>query len=68
MYTLHEELQNAGLFKSSDFTIIICDRYGGILRDCITVKQLYRNKSNKHLLDKNVLQVLDGEALIFVID
>lgn len=68
MYTLDEEIKNGGFAKSSEFTIILCDKGQGILRDCITIKQLYRNKSNQKFLDMKVLQILDGEALIFVLD
>lgn len=68
LYTLDEELQNLGLVKSSDFTISLVRENDKIIKNDIMVRQLYRNKSDKWLLDIEVKKVLDSDTLIIILN
>lgn len=68
LYTLDEELQNLGLAKSSDFTINLVKENNEIIKNDVMIRQLYRSKKYKWLLDIEVKKVLDGDTLIIILN
>lgn len=68
LYTLDEELQNLGLAKSSDFTINLVKENNEIIKNDVIIRQLYRSKKYKWLLDIEVKKVLDSDTLIIILN
>lgn len=68
LYTLDEELQNLGLAKSSDFTINLVKENNEIIKNDVMIRQLYRSKKYKWLLDIEVKKVLDSDTLIIILN
>lgn len=68
LYTLDEELQNLGLAKSSDFTINLVKENNEIIKNDVMIRQLYRSKKYKWLLDIEVKKVLDNDTLIIILN